>query len=127
MVSMRNDMITRQQDAVEDASTGELITRLTRETVALAKAEVARLRLQASSIVAPAAVIGAMTIVAMGTFLLGLTALGVALFAGILAVTKSFVISGLVVGAVAWIIAAVAGAICAGVARAIPLKIRSLR
>ena len=38
----------------QHASTGELISRLTRETTALVKAEVARLKLQASSILTPA-------------------------------------------------------------------------
>ena len=116
-------MIPSEPD-VDHASTGELITRLTRETGALVKAEVARLKLRASSIVGPAISIVVLGLIGAGTFALGLLGFGVALFSGIHALTGSALVAGLVVGAVAWIFAAIAGAICAAVVRAIPLKLK---
>ena len=116
-------MVTVQQPE-ENLSTGELISRLTRETTALVKAEVARVKLQASSIVAPAISVGIFAMLGAATFVLGLVAFGVALFSGIHSLTGSFVIAGLIVGAVLWVLAAIAGAICAAMVRAIPLKLK---
>src|SRR5688572_13989406 len=127
MVSVRKDLIYTEPAEPEDMSTGELINRLTRETTALVKAEVARLKLQATSLVPQVAVFAMFAIVALGTFLLGLIAFGVALFAGVRTATGSEVIAGLVAGAIAWVIAAVAAGICAGIGRAIPIKLKSLR
>src|SRR5262245_34286152 len=125
MVAMRKDMTTvekREIDA-EQASTGELITRLTRETVALVKAEVARYKLKASSVTGSVISAGALAAVGLGTFALGLFGFGVALFFGILAVSGSEVLAGIVVGAVAFVLAGIAGAVCAAVVRAIPHRL----
>jgi hypothetical protein len=126
MVSIRKEMIPEPVEA-EDLSTGELITRLTSETTALVKAEVARIKLQAVSLVPQVVVLTMMGIIGLGTFLLGLVAFGIALFAGVQAASGSSVIAGLVAGGIAWLIAAIAAAICAGMARAIPIKLKSLR
>jgi hypothetical protein len=123
---MRKEMITTERAEPNGASTGELIGRLTRETTLLVKAEIARVKLQASTLIVPVATAGIFALVGLGTFLLGLLAFGVALFAGIHALTGSAVISGLVVGGVAWLIAGFAAAICAAVARAIPMRLKRL-
>jgi hypothetical protein len=124
MVGMRKEMIPAPNDDVEHASTGELISRLTRETSALVKAEVARLKLQASSIMAPAVSLGVLAVFAASTFMVGLFAFGVALFVGIQSLTGSAVLGGVVVGAVGFVLAGIAGALAAGVVRTIPHRLK---
>jgi hypothetical protein len=122
---MRKEMIPIEPE-VDRASTGELITRLTRETKELIKAEIARLKLRGSTIVGPVVSVAVLALVGVGTFALGLLGFGVALFSGIHALTGSAWVAGLVVGAVAWVFAGIAGAICAAVVRAIPLKLKQV-
>jgi hypothetical protein len=101
----------------DEPSTGELISRLTRETTALVKAEAERIKFKASSLVGPGVALAVLAVVAAGTYLLGLLAFGFALFIAIRIATGSMLIGGIAVGASAWIFTVLVGAICASIVR----------
>ncbi len=126
MVGMPKEMmpIHSPVEDPERASTGELISRLTRETTALVKAEALRLKAQAAEVVAPGITASALVMLAATTFVVGLFGFFVALFVGTWSLTGSAVVGGLVVGAVAWVIALIAAGAGAAIFRAIRAKLK---
>lgn len=102
-----------------ELSTAELLGRLTQQTVALGKAEVARVKSDALALAGPAGRLAVLSIVALVAFSIGLAAFCFALYFGVESLTNSPLIASLVAGGAAWLVAFVMGGLALGGLRAI--------